>query len=102
MKKLFLISIIIFTTGNITAQRGLKNYMIPSFYYSAGDYDNGDLSTSYSGYLLFTVDALNHIVFGYDNLTIKQTSFDYNQKYYVVGENINFFPPPPEYLFYIV
>ena len=92
MKKLFLIAIIISFSGNITAQREVKNYMIPSFYYSAGDYDNNNESNSYSGYLLFTIDALNHMVFGYDNLTIKQPSLDYNQQFYVVGEHINFFP----------
>lgn len=92
MKKSVVILIVFISAFSLYAQPKLRDYLCPSFYSTAGAYNNDLSSIGYSGYLLFTVKKFNYVVFGYDNLTISQPSLDYNQQMFVVGEYLNFFP----------
>ena len=91
MKKTIAILILALTfSSNSFSQSSFKIY--PSAYYTYGDYTDGTISNSFSGYVPFTWNGFDYITLGFDNLNIDNPLWKYQQQMLLAGGTFNFYP----------
>jgi hypothetical protein len=66
--------------------------LYPSAYYTTGSYSNGAKTSSIAGYAAVSLGGLDHVIAGYDKMTIDSPPWTYDQQMFVVGGRKNFYP----------
>lgn len=91
MKTRLIIFIILAAVLQTAAQIKLNSFF-PGVYYTYGDYRGQNSSSSFAFYLPVLFNDHDYVVFGFDQLTIKNDFWEYEQNMFVGGLIKNLYP----------